>query len=118
MSSVEPVAGDVGIVTGWGATSSQGPLFDELQFMSVPIVDRQICNDTYASYGGMTENQFCAGQDGIDACLGDSGNPLVVGGELAGLVIWGIGCDVPGHPGVYTNIATLKYFVTELTGIE
>ncbi|KAJ9588002.1 hypothetical protein L9F63_028189 [Diploptera punctata] len=118
MSTLEPNPGDTGIVTGWGGTSSEGPLFSQLQFMSVPIVEREICNDTYSYYGGMTANQFCAGMNGVDACLGDAGNPLVIAGELVGLVSWGIGCDVPDYPGVYTTISTLRDFVTMNTGAD
>nr|KAG5693517.1 hypothetical protein BaRGS_006219 [Batillaria attramentaria] len=50
-----------------------------------------------------------------DACHGDSGGPLfaVPDGRmqyvLLGVVWWGLGCDVPGEPGLYLRIS---HFVT------
>jgi trypsin len=53
---------------------------------------------------------FCAGyvmppnETGPDACHGDDGGPLVVDGELAGIVSWGVGCG--RYPSFYTKVAT------------
>ena len=53
---------------------------------------------------------LCAGGDGAhDACVGDSGGPLLVTGALGwvqvGVVSWGAGCAVRGVPGVYTRLS-------------
>ncbi|KAJ9597878.1 hypothetical protein L9F63_011244 [Diploptera punctata] len=114
----EPKAGTRGVVTGWGAKVSGGPLQSQLQFVTVPIVDREECNKNYGEYGGITRNMICAFGEGQDACKGDSGSPLVIKGELAGIVSWGMGCNVREHPGVYSNIATLREFITSNTGIK
>jgi trypsin len=55
---------------------------------------------------------------GKDACNGDSGGPLVVGGQLVGIVSWGLSCALADYPGVYSNVATLKSFITDQTGVE
>jgi len=88
--------------------------------VNVPIVSREECNEDYKTYGGITENMICAAapDGGRDACQGDSGGPLVVDGKLAGVVSWGIGCARPLFPGVYSNIAILKSFVTQETGVN
>lgn len=57
------------------------------------------------------EDMLCAGHaDGSqDACLGDSGGPLIVklGGRwtLAGITSAGFGCGEPHQPGIYHNVA-------------
>ncbi|KAL0268739.1 UNVERIFIED_CONTAM: hypothetical protein PYX00_010561 [Menopon gallinae] len=54
---------------------------------------------------------FCAGHsDGhMDACLGDSGGPLIVfhNGRwtLAGITSAGFGCAVDHQPGIYHKVA-------------
>jgi secreted trypsin-like serine protease len=100
-------AGTVGVVYGWGRQSendtNKSPL---LHKASIPIMADGWCAVAYARYDA--KSMFCAGcpEGGIDACIDDSGGPFVVGGRLAGIVSWGIGCARPDTPGVYTRVRT------------
>jgi trypsin len=120
LTNTEPPAGALSVVSGWGTLSSGGSFPSQLQAVDVYITSRAACNSAYAAYGGITENMICAGVTGggKDACQGDSGGPLVVGTQLVGIVSWGIGCALPNYPGVYSNVATIKGFITEQTGVQ
>lgn len=116
----EPNAGAVAEVSGWGTLSSgSSSLPTQLQAVTVNIVSFAQCNSAYSSYGGITSNMICAAVTGggKDACQGDSGGPLVVDGDLVGLVSWGVGCAEASYPGVYSNVAALRDFVTQQTGV-
>ncbi|XP_021922104.1 trypsin alpha-like [Zootermopsis nevadensis] len=121
LTAAEPYAGHNSVVTGWGTLSSgSSSLPTTLQVVVVPIVSREECNEAYIAYGGVTENMICAAVSGggKDACQGDSGGPLAVDGVLAGLVSWGVGCAEPLYPGVYSNVASLRSFITRETGVN
>jgi trypsin len=121
MTSSEPAVGSFSVVSGWGVLyigditpSSQ------LEAVEVDIISRAACNDAYADYSEVTGNMICAALSGGDKnfCSGDYGGPLVVGDQLVGIVSWGIGCALSYFPAVYSNVATLKSFVTEQTGVQ
>jgi trypsin len=120
LTSTEPAAGTLAVCSGWGTLTSGGSLPIQLQAVEVFIISRAACNNAYAAYGGITENMICAGVPGggKDACQGDSGGPLVVGNQQVGIVTWGVGCAEANYPGVYSNVATLRSFVTEETGVQ
>jgi trypsin len=121
LTSSEPAAGSLAVVSGWGSLAyGDHDLPSQLQAVEVFITSRAECNNSYAVYGGITNNMICAAVTGggKDACQGDSGGPLVVGGQLVGIVSWGAGCAEPDYPGVYSDVATLKSFVTNTTGVQ
>jgi len=120
LSSTEPAAGALSVVSGWGTLTPGGSLPSQLQAVEVDITSRAACNSAYAQYGGITINMICAGVTGggKDACQGDSGGPLVVGNQLVGIVSWGLSCALADYPGVYSNVAPLKSWVTQQTGVN
>lgn len=91
-----------------------------LQRVTVPIIDRNLCKNTYEGVGTITPRMICAGditEGGKDSCQGDSGGPLTNNGILYGIVSWGYGCAKPRYPGVYTNVATVRSWIKNTTGI-
>ncbi len=97
-------------VIGWGSTSEDqnNPLYPSiLREVDLPYVSNDTCNSSALS-GQLTDNMICAGvfAGGIDSCQGDSGGPLIFssGGQLSGIVSWGIGCAQEDSYGVYTRL--------------
>lgn len=112
--------GTQGTISGWGTLREGGlRLPAQLQAVSVPLVSPANCFSIYANRIAITDRMICAGTraGGRDSCQGDSGGPLVVDGKLAGVVSWGFGCGRPNEPGVYANVAALRTFVTQFTGL-
>ncbi|XP_014236172.1 trypsin-1-like [Trichogramma pretiosum] len=106
-------------ITGWGSLGEGGPATETLRSVQVPVVSKARCGETYEMWGGLPEGQICAAyaEGGKDTCQGDSGGPLVLDGRQAGIVSWGNGCAKKGYPGVYTEIAYFRNWISEKTGI-
>ncbi|GJQ86785.1 CLIPD7 [Trypoxylus dichotomus] len=105
------------VVAGWGKTKPSAELMgtNVLRSASVPILDIEECiswHKTKQIKVELFEEMLCAGYaDGRqDACLGDSGGPLIVMEEgrwtLAGIISAGFGCGEPHQPGIYHSVAT------------
>lgn len=62
---------------------------------------------------------LCAGYElgGKDSCQFDSGGPLIENSTVVGIVSWGRSCALVGYPGVYTNVGTLRDWITLATGV-
>jgi len=97
-------------VNGNGAVSYPATL----QQAPVAIDSDSSCNTVFNGAqepAAQTALMLCAGGDGAhDACVGDSGGPLLVPGGAVGwtevgVVSWGAGCAVRGVPGVYTRLS-------------
>ncbi|XP_035905334.1 trypsin-5-like [Anopheles stephensi] len=115
----EPIVeGTMGIVSGWGLTLSDADSNDVLRATNVPTVNQQECNKAYHSYGGITEQMFCAGykHGGQDTCRKDSGGPFVAEGKLIGVISWGHECAMAGYPGVYARVASVREWIREHSG--
>ncbi|XP_036776486.2 brain-specific serine protease 4-like [Manis pentadactyla] len=112
-------------IAGWGSVRDGVPLPQPqtLQKLKVPIIDSELCGRLYwqgAGQGVITEDMLCAGyvEGERDACLGDSGGPLMcqVGGTwlLAGIISWGDGCAERNRPGVYISLAAHRSWVQRI----
>ncbi|KAG9494326.1 hypothetical protein GDO78_001926, partial [Eleutherodactylus coqui] len=109
------------IVTGWG--SQDGTFRNRtniLSYIQIPIAPQQMCLEIMQNR--VTDNMLCAGKlgDNQDACLGDSGGPMITQfGDtwfLIGLVSWGEGCGRLDNFGIYTKVNNyLRWIHQELT---
>lgn len=109
-------------VLGWGDTTGRGDYSPILRQVSVPIVSDSTCHTAYP--GGRrgtydAASMVCAGETrgGKDACSADSGGPLLIAGEVAGIVSWGDGCALPRKPGVYTRVAAFTQDIRDVAGL-
>ncbi|XP_060516368.1 serine protease nudel-like [Cylas formicarius] len=102
-------------VIGWGQLFEVGRIFpDTLQEVQIPIISTLECRKRTLFFPlyKITDDMFCAGYErgGRDACLGDSGGPLMCpepNGRwtLYGITSNGYGCARANRPGVYTKVA-------------
>lgn len=62
---------------------------------------------------------LCAGNadDGKNACEQDVGGPIVEGSTVVGIVAWRERCGRAGYPGLYTDVAAVRDWITEITGV-
>ncbi|XP_073846568.1 serine protease 33 [Musca autumnalis] len=119
------LAGRKAIVAGWGKTeASLGQAgTNMLQVATVPIITSLECLRWHESKQIKVElynEMFCAGHsDGHqDACLGDSGGPLIVRERgrffLVGITSAGFGCGVDHQPGIYHNVQKTSKWIQDI----
>jgi len=110
-----PLTGKIGMVAGWGKTdNSFGKTGTNiLHKVLVPIIKNEQCINWHEEKNILVQlhsEMFCAGheQGKMDACLGDSGGPLIIhyNGRwtLIGITSAGFGCAVDKQPGIYHKI--------------
>ncbi|KAJ9597884.1 hypothetical protein L9F63_011250, partial [Diploptera punctata] len=115
LANKNPPLGAVGIVTGYGLITVDGPVqAAQLQKLQISTVSPDLCQQVYST--NITENMICAGISGDEGtCFGDSGGPFVVNGALVGLVSFGpLECEQP-RPGVFADVPAMLDFVKEVT---
>ncbi|XP_038610491.1 brain-specific serine protease 4 [Tachyglossus aculeatus] len=112
-------------IAGWGSIRDgvSLPPPKKLQKLEVPIIAPETCSHLYRRGGGqqeiITPDMLCAGyrEGKKDACLGDSGGPLMCQAEgswlLAGIISWGEGCAERDRPGVYIRLTTHQAWIRE-----
>nr|XP_034838381.1 transmembrane protease serine 11D [Maniola hyperantus] len=117
--------GKSGVIAGWGKTdASNGHTGTNLlRSATVPILSTEQCINWHQSKQILVEihsEMICAGHsDGHqDACLGDSGGPLIVldSGRyyLVGITSAGFGCGVDHQPGIYHNVKTTTNWIKDI----
>lgn len=116
--------GQPALISGWGdLANAAGNYPDQLHAATIEMLDDATCGapGVYGPDDLLTfypETQVCAGifpEGGVDTCQGDSGGPLVVQvfepsrgvreQRLVGDTSFGLGCALPGFPGVYGRVA-------------
>ncbi len=123
--ATNPPPGTAATVVGWGARKANangnvpGDYPQTLQQVTVPIASNEVCNRP-SSYGGkIRDSMLCAGlpEGGKDACVGDSGGPLLVrlNGvyRQVGIVSQGDGCARPGKYGIYTRVSNYAAWIQQ-----
>lgn len=107
-------------IMGWGRTSTQGSLVDNLQsVLVVPWKDRE-CK---AAYGPQVDisNQRCAvAPNGNGACIGDEGSPLLNQRNGPVFAIVGMSqqfvCGNASRPGVYARLSAYAPWMASVAG--
>ncbi|XP_045487491.1 serine proteinase stubble [Pieris rapae] len=117
--------GKSGVIAGWGKTdASMGHTGTNLlRSATVPILSIDQCIKWHQSKQISVQihsEMICAGHsDGHqDACLGDSGGPLIVKENgrffLVGITSAGFGCGVDHQPGIYHNVLTTAAWIRDV----
>ncbi|KAJ2944871.1 hypothetical protein O0L34_g1761 [Tuta absoluta] len=111
-------------VAGWGvmkqvktpgsSTGYKNIDSDVKQHVALPYMSFEECRTVQRL---VTNTHICAGGNGQDSCMGDSGGPLMFNREgvheAVGVVSYGPGapCGVKGVPGVYTKVFSFKEWI-------
>ncbi|XP_076314980.1 transmembrane protease serine 9-like [Tachypleus tridentatus] len=107
-----------GLVTGWGKTDtalSNRYGTRVLQKVDVPVIKNRDCEIWHRSRGidiRIYPEMMCAGyEQGLkDACVGDSGGPLIMylnnRWTLVGIISAGFGCAESRQPGIYHRVSS------------
>ncbi|XP_065365409.1 chymotrypsin-2 [Calliphora vicina] len=101
-------AGNLCTVVGWGklymfSLQQHGPLANEILYVDLHLHSRKYCRRKFPNFSG---KKICASNiydKDKDACVGDSGGPLICNDVITGIVSYGYGCAA-GHAGIYTNV--------------
>jgi trypsin len=107
---------------GWGSqvpVAGMVPPLDS-RMREAPL---QVVGDDRCSAQTAPEVQVCAAALLRDSCHGDSGGPLLArsGSRFVqvGIVSYGLGCAVPGFPGVYTEVGAkpVRRWIRTVAGV-
>lgn len=120
----QPPAGHHCTVVGWGQLYEHERVFpDTLQEVELPVISTAECRrrTRLLPLYRVTDDMFCAGYErgGRDACLGDSGGPLMCQESdnkwyIYGVTSNGYGCARANRPGVYTKVSNYIEWIDDV----
>lgn len=100
---------------GWGSTFFGGPFADTLLTAVARTETPSDCKADYKTILGndpiISDMMICAKGPGTDTCNGDSGGPLLLKGQVVGIVSFGYKCAHPNTPGVYASVPRLRPWI-------
>lgn len=108
-------------VCGWGHDGHNN-FRARLQTAEMKVVEESECRSSEKQFKILMENNaiFCAGEDDVDTCEGDSGGGLVADGEssgdgreIIGIVSQGNKDCTKGKPAYYTRVNTYTNWIQE-----
>ena len=120
--------GDHLTVLGWGYLEFGGKEKPGvLQEVSLTHISNEECayseNFNYPS-AWIQDNMMCTSTEGADACIGDSGGPLILQVDdednmslidvQVGIVSWGYECAEPMYPGVYARVGFVADWIDDM----
>ncbi len=98
-------AGTSANIVGYGITATGQSDAGVLHQATVPVQSDATCGTAMPGYD--PTRMTCAGQSGVDTCNGDSGGPMFVAAEQAGIIDWGAQpCGAAGTFGVNERLST------------
>ena len=111
--------GQLAVVSGWGRESTDSHMLANLNEVTVRVYADGSCGlmDYYKS-----DDMLCAGveEDGKDACVGDSGGPLITTDQenngaatLIGVVSWGLGCAIKDRLDMYAEVSHFRTWLDQ-----
>ena len=121
------------VVSGWGAFEANNRPSEVLRAVQLPVVDNTTCRQELAGLPSGVDRtigdwSLCTISKVDDACVRDSGGPLVVGSrahpQTVGVVSWGPpgDCGMPSKieslVGVYTRASAIAPWVAAMTAGE
>lgn len=73
----------------------------------------------YVSQTSIIFRMLCAGYESENkgACRMDTGGPLVENATVVGIVTYRESCEVTGYFGIYTDVAAVRDWITQITGL-
>ncbi|XP_014215792.1 chymotrypsin-2-like [Copidosoma floridanum] len=100
-------------LTGWGRLSNGGEFPNNLQEISLKVINQKECIKFWENMIPIRESHVCTfTKEGEGSCQSDSGGPLVIDGQQIGIVSFGVPCG-KGYPDVYTRVSSFLNWIDD-----